>query len=543
MNGKSRCFNPRRMRQCLRDISVHDKKQRYEPQTWCTSFESPSFRTDNWLLRTENSDAHFNLSGLAYMHRLDTMGFMRAIQVTWVIPFLLTLWCGFLSELHAQTPPSSDPLTQAQIENQRAQATYYKRQADKRGFWRNLREYGGQIGAAVAAVVAIISFCLIYRATLRSRADTRFYETLSLFTDRENPSVRSSAAGLLEQMASTRRRFYETALDQLSVALLAEKDDHVRNAIQSALGRMVELDSASALAKLEAINRVLRDALAESICKFFVVREMNTIKEVTDAGWGEAEEVTSYDRQALTGLLHILPKDNLLAVLTAATRTYCTVGKSEIDGYKASTRLELAKSAERLRSNIKSISELLFVLEGKGGHSSSSGSYGRIRGPRSFTVAFLVGGSFRDLPECKISRSILREASFVGANLTGAVFIDADLSSANLGGAKLCEVKCSGTKFVGAVLKQADLTGAKFQNCDLSGTDLTGAKFRNTTIALAALENTEWWKADFRHQRDLLRAIYAKYKKNLPDLESLYVRGDIHRSVLDFIGKITEERL
>ena len=471
------------------------------------------------------------------------MGFMRAIQVTWVTYFLLTLCCCFLAGLHAQTPPPSDPLTKAQIENQRAQATYYKRQADKRGFWRNLREYGGQIGAAVAAVVAIISFGLIYRATLRSRIDTRFYETLNLFTDRENPSVRSSAAGILEQMASTRRHFYGTAFDQLSVALLAEKDDHVRNAIQSALGRMVELDPATALAKLEAMNRALRDALADSVCKFFVARELYLIEEVTDEVWGEAEEVTSYDRQALTALLQILPKDNLLAILTAATRTYRTVGKSETDGYRASTRFELGKCAEHLRSNIRSISELLLVLEGKGGQSSSSGSYGRVRGPKSFTFAFLVGGSFHDLQECKISRSILREASFIGANLTRAVLIDTDLSRANLGGAKLCEINCSGTKLVGAVLKQADLTGAKFQNCDLSGTDLTGAKFRNTTIALAALENAEWWKADFRHQRDLLRAIHAKYKKSLPDLESLYVRGDIHRSVLDFIGKITEERL
>ena len=109
--------------------------------------------------------------------------------------------------LHAQTAPSTDQLTQAQIENQRAQATYYQRQADKRGFWRNVREYGGPIGATVAAVVAIISFGLNYRATLRSRADVKFYEALNLFADRDNPSVRSTAAGLLEQMASTKKRY------------------------------------------------------------------------------------------------------------------------------------------------------------------------------------------------------------------------------------------------------------------------------------------------------------------------------------------------
>jgi hypothetical protein len=471
------------------------------------------------------------------------MGFMRAIQVTCIISFLLILWCGFFSGLHAQSSSSKDPLTQAQIDNQRAQATYYQRQADKRGFWRNLREYGGPVGAATAAVVAIISFGLNYRATLRSRADAKFYEALSLFADKANPSVRSSAAGLLEQMASTRKRYYQTAFDQLSVGLLAEREDNARNAVQSALGRLVELDPATAIPKLEAINRTLRDALAESFCRFCVARGMKTLEQIPGVVWEEAEEVSSYDRQALIGLSQILPKDNLVAALTAARRTYRTLGKPENDDYRARTRVELSEGAERLRINIKSISEVLILLEGNRGQKSSSGSTARIKAPRSFSFAFLVGGKFRDLQECKISRSILREADFTAANLTRAALVDSDLSRANLGSAQLCKVTCSGTRLVGAFLNQADLTGARFQNSDISGADLTGTRFRNTEIAPAAFEHTEWWKANFRDQRGLLRAIHAKYKKNLPDLESLYVRGDIHQSVLDFIGRITEERL
>src|ERR1700735_5932928 len=101
------------------------------------------------------------------------MGFMRAIQVTWVLSFLLALTCGSLSGLRAQTLSTTDPLTQAQIENQRAQASYYQRQADKRGFWRNLREYGGPIGAAVAAVVAVVSFCFFYSGYPRRRGGRR----------------------------------------------------------------------------------------------------------------------------------------------------------------------------------------------------------------------------------------------------------------------------------------------------------------------------------------------------------------------------------
>jgi uncharacterized protein YjbI with pentapeptide repeats len=473
------------------------------------------------------------------------MGVMRAIAAAWILPFFLILQCGLLSGLQAQQPPpsSTDPLTQAQIENQRAQATYYHRQADKRGFWRNLREYGGPIGAAVAAVVAIVSFGLIYRATLRSRADAKFYEALNLLADRKSPNVRASAAGLLEQMASTQKRYYDTAFDQLSVGLLAEREDDARHAIRTALSRLIELDPVGALAKLEAINRTLRDALAESFCKFCVAREIPAIEQLPAAVWQEAEEVSSYDREAISGLLGILPKDNLDAAVTAATRIYQAMAKSETDVFRARTRVELGEAAERMRSNIKSISELLFVLEGKGGRSSVSGSSARHAAPRSFSFAFLVGGKFRDLQEAKISRSILREADFAAADLTRAVILSSDLSKVNLASAKLCQAKCNGTKFVGAVLTQADLTGASFEGSDFSGADLTGAKFRKTEIALSALEHTEWWKADFRSQRDLLKAIHAKYKKDLPDLESLYVRGDIHRSVLDFIGKITEERL
>jgi uncharacterized protein YjbI with pentapeptide repeats len=471
------------------------------------------------------------------------MGVMRALAVTWILPFLLVFQCGLLSELHGQPPSSTDPLTQAQIENQRAQATYYQRQADKRGFWRNLREYGGPIGGAVAAVVAIVSFGLYYRATLRSRADAKFYEALNLLADRKSPNLRASAAGLLEQMASTRKRYYDTAFDQLSVGLLAEREDDARHAIRTALSRLTELDPVGALAKLEAINRALRDALAESFCKFCVAREIPAIEQLPAAVWQEAEEVTSYDQQALSGLLRILPKDNLDAALTASTRIYQAVAKSETDDFRARTRVELGESADRLRSNVRSISEVLFVIEGKGGRSSFSGSSARNAAPRSFSFAFLVGGKFRDLQEAKISRSILREADFAAADLTRAVILDSDLSKANLGNAKLCQVKCSGTKFVGAVLTQADLTGARFQGSDFTGADLTGARFRKTEIALSALEHAEWWKADFRSQRDLLKAVHAKYKKDLPDLESLYIRGDIHRSVLDFIGKITEERL
>jgi uncharacterized protein YjbI with pentapeptide repeats len=474
------------------------------------------------------------------------MALMRLGPVIRMFTLLLVVTWGVvtLTRLPAQTaPPTDDQLTRAQIENQRAQATYYQRQADKRGFWRNVREYGAPIGATVAAVVAIVSFSLNYCATLRSRADVRFYEALNLLGDSDNPTVRSTAAGLLEQMASTKKRYFETAFDQLCVGLLSEQQDNVRNSFRASLGRLIAKDPVTALAKLEAFNRTLRDSLAESLCRFYVARGMKSIEQMPEAIWEEIEEVTAYDRQALTGLLETLPKDNLVADLNSAIRSFRTLGKSDHDADRAKTRIESGEAAERLRSNIKSMSEALLLLEGKSQRKSLFAPFARAKTPRSLSFAFLVGGKFRDLRNCRICRSVLRGADFTSANLHRATILDADLSNADLTGAKLFRIDCRGTKFVQSVLKQADLTGAKFQNIDLSGADLTGARFRNTSISPVAFEHTEWWKADFGQQRALLKAIYAKHKKNLPELEDLYVRGDIHQSVLDLIGKITEERL
>src|ERR1700680_102017 len=125
------------------------------------------------------------------------MALMRLGPVIRMLTLLLAVTWGVvtLTRLPAQTaPPIDDQLTRAQIENQRAQATYYQRQADKRGFWRSLREYGGPIGVALAAIVAIVFFGLNYRATLRGRADAKFYEAVHQLAAGKNSSVRSGAA-------------------------------------------------------------------------------------------------------------------------------------------------------------------------------------------------------------------------------------------------------------------------------------------------------------------------------------------------------------
>ena len=103
-----------------------------------------------------------------------------------------------------------------------------------------------------------------------------------------------------------------------------------------------------------------------------------------------------------------------------------------------------------------------------------------------------------------------------------------------------CNADCRRARFVRAVLKGADLARAQFARAELSYADFTDTKFRGTRIAPEALESTEWWKADFTQQPNLLKAVYKRDKQNLPDLETLYRKGEIHRSVLDFIGELKE---
>ena len=103
-----------------------------------------------------------------------------------------------------------------------------------------------------------------------------------------------------------------------------------------------------------------------------------------------------------------------------------------------------------------------------------------------------------------------------------------------------CNADCRRARFVRAVLKGADLARAQFARAELSNADLTDTKFRGTRIAPEALESTEWWKADFTQQPNLLKAVYKRDKQNLPDLGTLYRKGEIHWSVLDFIGELKE---
>ena len=260
--------------------------------------------------------------------------------------------CFVADRSSGEPPGSGDPLVQAQIENQKAQARYYTRQSDRRGFWRSLREFGWPVGVIAVGVAAIVAVGLNQRANLRSRSDTEFYETIKLFSQNENPPSRLMAAGVLAQMAVRRKRFYECAFDELSLGLLSEPQSKVQDAIRLAVGRLVKKNPKKSLPKLDAINRASKLALSESLYRFFLARGGAPPDLVSENDWIEAEKITNFDRPALKSVFESLPKDRVEKILNEARKMGCG-GKGEPVKEESAG---LANAAEQLRLNVKSIS-------------------------------------------------------------------------------------------------------------------------------------------------------------------------------------------
>ncbi len=108
----------------------------------------------------------------------------------------------------------------------------------------------------------------------------------------------------------------------------------------------------------------------------------------------------------------------------------------------------------------------------------------------------------RDLSGSDLTGSVLRDASFVRARLTGtklaradapdARFTSADLSEADLTGAVLRGADFTRAVLRGASLVRADLRQARFFRADLRGADLSGAELGSADLLGAMLDGALW---------------------------------------------------
>jgi hypothetical protein len=459
-----------------------------------------------------------------------------------IIVLVLLACCMAIVGFRAQAISTEEKPTQTQIYNQKRQAQYNEKQTPS--FWRkakdNLPALGAILGAVITASVAIISMSFNYYATLRHQQDTQFDETLRRFGDRDNCIVRAGAAALLVRMAQRQPRHFHSAFVQLFSGLISESSSLMQDSIRTAINDLISTNPVRALKVLAVLNTTFSRAVAQAFIGFCAARGVEAIEGVPDKLWKEAEIVTTFSQHTIKALFNTLPRGFYSLNYGRILRKFNALLAEELGAHKEANCIDLRDNAERLRANIESIGVACHFMNARLWRKIALPFFNKNGVTRAFPDAFLIGVRLRDLQNWSLVGAVLREADFSDANLSRAKLSGADLSRADLSDAKFLHADCRRTRFVHAVLKGADLAKACLDRAELAYADLSGTKFRGTRIAPEALESTEWWKADFTRQPNLLKAVYKRYKQNLPDLETLYRKGEIHRSVLDFIGELKE---
>jgi hypothetical protein len=465
-----------------------------------------------------------------------------ASWLRFIIVLVLLACCMAVAGFCAHAISNEEKLTQAQVYNQELQAQSNEKQT--RSFWRkakdNLPALGAVLGAVITASVAIVSMSFNYHATLRHQQDTQFDETLRRFGNRDNCIVRASAAAMLAGMAQRQPRYFQSAFVHLFSGLISERSSLVLDSIRTSINDLTSTNPVRALEVLAVLNTTFSPAVAQAFIGFCAARGVEAIESIPDKLWKEAEIVTTFDQRAIKALFSTLPRGFYSLNYGRFLRKFNALLTEELDAHKEATCVELRDNAERLRTNIESIGVACHFMNGRPRRKIVLPIFNKNGVTRAFPDTFLISVRLRDLQNWSLVGAVLREADFSGANLSRAKLSGADLSRADLTDAKLLHADCRGARFVHAVLKGADLAKARLDRAELAYADLSGTKFRGTRIAPEALESTEWWKADFTQQPHLLKAVYKRYKNNLPDLETLYRKGEIHPSVLDFIGELRE---
>ncbi len=146
----------------------------------------------------------------------------RLVRVNLRAAFLILVSCTIFSAIaQAQTRPTPSPnatpnvasedreLNEARRRNEEAQAKYYEEQTKKlqhpdppKTFLRTLSDNAAILGAFTAAMVALFTLLVNHRSARRARKDTEFYDALKQLGDKESPTGRASAAGMLARMSA-----------------------------------------------------------------------------------------------------------------------------------------------------------------------------------------------------------------------------------------------------------------------------------------------------------------------------------------------------
>jgi hypothetical protein len=441
----------------------------------------------------------------------------RRTSVILVLLFMIAVPPSMLSQTASvATTPSTE---EAQKANNEAQAEYYRAQTEKlkqapppKSFWQAIADNPasvlGVFGAFIAALVTLLSFFFNYRATLRNQRDTQFYEALKRFGDQESPAIRSSAAGLLGQMARTkqvgvkRRRLYSprkpylfkltwrrpyflTVLHQLVAGLLLEDNPVVISSISRSLSVLNQLDPNPILPEVYWANLQLQDDLVHTLAEFSAVIDSGQLGDV----WSLAGSFTGYNTEVIQDLAK-RSKQDFPMLASSALPGYAALSTDKRQQQLIALQRDLRIAAERLRASTDACSNALRYLRPE--------KLGIFR--RTLWNWFRLGPSpvyIISLGELFLVNADLRYATLGGIGEPKSVEVgmpDAQLREADLEEATLRDLS----------LRGAQLQGANLINAKMDGTELFGARIDAKTN----LEGATWWNANFyryRYEDDIRR--------------------------------------
>lgn len=463
-----------------------------------------------------------------------------------------------------QTPPKTDPtltpeeqeLRKAQRANEDAQADYYREQANKlrqppppeKTFSQSVAEnpasvigVGGTIvGAIVVASVSLMTLYFNSRNAVKAQRDTQFYEALKRMGDKDSPTIRVSAAGLLAQMAQGEwrdisfgkkwpflklvrsRPYLATSVDQLLFGHLLEETPVGIESIESALRQLMPHDLQAITHRLYAANLSLQDELASLVAEFFVLNDLKALSdlygpEARKELWEQLPASAGYKSHTLRKLAeHSTSFANSFSNYRRVLDAQETGDRGQ---FLASLNERLRVASNRLRANVALFSAALGDLQPKDAPPREGSAFHAF----SFVRSFLVGGKIA--PDANLS-----DIDFADSNFDGLVLIRVNLTKALLTGASL------NVQMKGGSLRDAGLLFAQLREAKWRGVDMTDARLAGADINRLTTLSCNWWKADFG------KGAPAEVDDKL--LESLFERGgqyvpedldEVHATVRTFI--------
>lgn len=483
---------------------------------------------------------------------------------------LMFLSSTFVAGTMGQTPsktltPEEQELIKAQKANEEAQAEYYREQTNKlrqpppavsptpgKTFSQSVAENPASVVGVVgtilgAIIVALVSLTTLYfnsRNAIKAQNDSQFYEAMKRMGDKDSPTLRATAAGLLALMAQQEWRepalskkwpflkvnkfkpYFETAVNQFMVGHLLENNPVVTESIKNGLLQLVPLiphDLSTITRELHTANLSIQDELASLMAEFFVLNNYQESPKYWEDEqdielWEQLQSATGYDIRSLRKLVSHGPSfrnrfGNYRRIIDAQNT-------GDLGQLLSALHERLQVVSGHLRANVTLFCTALSRLQPK---DTSQPQY---VSQFLFERAFLVNG--------KIAREAnLSNIGFANANFSGMTLYDVNLAHASLHGATLSVLMEGGS------LRKSSLLGVNFGGGWIRGVDMTDALLAEAKIPAGL--SSAWWKADFTKGS---YEVDSKLLESLFERDSQYVPTDlseVHASVRTFLESKQEK--